>query len=359
MAPVRIAVALVCAAGVGVCACGCTFLAVAPESPTAAPPTRASDGTEPELETLVAYESAGLIRVVGLSGQGARVVAPSDTTTEAAAGALPGGAQRHPDWSPDGTRIVFSLDEPDGTRDLWSVDVQTGASSKVVDCTAPCIRADDPAYSPDGGSIVFAQRAAVGDGTGVGTLEEIALDGGGPHTVHTAPPGEYPRGPRFSPDGRAIVFAVTHYPTAALRGLNPSGSTIEVVQRATGESSALTDAADFAGSPDWNPDGARLVFDRPFDPARPDGPADLYEAQLDDMPGGFSAIERLTEVGDRGGRATQASWRGEGESFVYVVESVPGGEPRIGITGAAGEFGLVIPDVTGTSPRMRPTPRAD
>ena len=61
-----------------------------------------------------------------------------------------------PDWSPGGTRIVFSSDRgnEDGDLDLWILDTADGSEMQL---TRGSGRDDLPDWSPDGREIVFGR----------------------------------------------------------------------------------------------------------------------------------------------------------------------------------------------------------
>lgn len=62
---------------------------------------------------------------------------------------------RHPDWHPDGERIVFSTDRRDSGLDIWEIDVQTELSFRLTD-----LQGDEyePAWSADGRSLVYVHQ---------------------------------------------------------------------------------------------------------------------------------------------------------------------------------------------------------
>jgi hypothetical protein len=72
---------------------------------------------------------------------------------------LPAGLQhRHPNWSPDHTKIVYAAGvafNPTGTYALWIKDLRTGGQSEFVPAAAG---QDRPAWSPDGTRIVYGSE---------------------------------------------------------------------------------------------------------------------------------------------------------------------------------------------------------
>jgi len=96
--------------------------------------------------------------------------------------------------SPDGRQVVF-----ESLGKLWVKPAGGGAARRLT-------RGEDaglelfPTWSRDGRSIAFVGWTD----TGLGRIRTVASAGGAPRDV-TAQPGHYAR-PRFSPDGRTIVF---------------------------------------------------------------------------------------------------------------------------------------------------------
>ncbi len=98
--------------------------------------------------------------------------------------------------SPDGKRVVFSklADESTDTSDLWMLDVARGVSSRFT--FRPGIAAD-PVWSPDGSHIVFSvDNNSMYEKPANGAGEEKLLNGGG---VNSRPQD-------WSPDGRFLVY---------------------------------------------------------------------------------------------------------------------------------------------------------
>ena len=97
----------------------------------------------------------------------------------------------------------------------------------ILDCSGDCVWFDDPAWSPDGSSILFARMARL-DGVGVGTLELLDLADGTTSVVSTAAPTDFFAGPQWSPDGRSIVVEVAHRAGSGVYD-EPTGVSLSVV----------------------------------------------------------------------------------------------------------------------------------
>lgn len=72
-----------------------------------------------------------------------------------------------PDYSPDGSSIVFAHD-----GDIWTMDASDGSDKQII-TPGPGPGVSQPVYSPDGSKIAFAQ-----DTGGFSTVDEIVLVGG-------------------------------------------------------------------------------------------------------------------------------------------------------------------------------------
>jgi TolB protein len=155
------------------------------------------------------------------------------------------GHASDPNWSPDGTKILFDGDVS-GIPQLY---VMNGNGSGG-DPTTPLF--DDPSnadlaphYSPDGSKIAFQSCGNTGC-----SIDVIASDGSGSATVLTSPLW-FAQNPTWSPDGSKIAFES-----------NQDGLLDAVwVMDANGDNlHRLTAAALEAGYPDWSPDGKHILF---------------------------------------------------------------------------------------------------
>jgi TolB protein len=159
-----------------------------------------------------------------------------------------------PDWSPDGTHLIFARQTEDAfSRHLVIVDLATGEEQQLTDPTSD---ADFPAWSPDGTKIAFSGRTS-GDCTWEGTdcntaIFTINTDGTGTTQLTDAPGID--SFPDWSPDGREIAFQTT-------RSDPTSGRWDIFVMSFDGmEVFPLTDYHGVDQFPSWSPDGAMVLF---------------------------------------------------------------------------------------------------
>lgn len=140
------------------------------------------------------------------------------------------GGVSTPDWSPDGTRLVYSWNTP-GERGLNIVNADGSGNGQLVSFCGP------GTFSPDGRSVAFVK-----DG-----LQVVDPVTGAVRTV-TADPSAQWVAPDWSPDGRFIVYS--------------AGSTFVVVPAAGGEGVAAQLPATLGSvqAPVFSPDGRRIAF---------------------------------------------------------------------------------------------------
>jgi serine/threonine protein kinase len=100
-----------------------------------------------------------------------------------------------PDYSPDGTKIVF-ISGRSGTNEVWTADAD---GSHPVQITMQAVGPNAPKWSPDGRLIAFAQRPA-------GNVDVYVVDaqGGAPRRLTTDPADD--ASAYWSRDGKWIYF---------------------------------------------------------------------------------------------------------------------------------------------------------
>ena len=108
------------------------------------------------------------------------------------------GEDKLPDWSPDGTQIVFESDR-NGDADIWIMDA-TRDDARPLTSTG----SDDgaPVWSPDGEQILY-RSDAMGYGHEAWVMN---VDGSGTKRRLTDESNDI-RSPAWSPDGMQIVYA--------------------------------------------------------------------------------------------------------------------------------------------------------
>lgn len=143
-----------------------------------------------------------------------------------------------PDWSPDGSTLVFQSYR-DGVFNLWTI--RPDGSGARQHTQGPYDHRE-PRWSPDGTKIAYST-----DEGGSYGLRILEVASGRTTELVQGPEDEYE--PAWSPDGTKIAFVV-------------ADTRVEVVEVATGVRSvyAKVDAPAVIHQPSWLPDGSQIAY---------------------------------------------------------------------------------------------------
>jgi TolB protein len=160
-----------------------------------------------------------------------------------------GVSSTQPAWSPDGSRLAFAQGGSDeGEAAIAVLDVASGTTRKLTSGKA----ADGyPAWSPDGTRVAFARSD---DDSGATSIWIVRADGSGePQQLVRGSRYRLSFAPAWSPDGSRIAFSRIVYRVKAER-IEQEAYVIDA------DGSGAHSVASDARSPAWSPDGARLAF---------------------------------------------------------------------------------------------------
>ena len=184
-----------------------------------------------------------------------------------------------PQWSPDGTKIVFSsrrkLDGSDAASpnlifNIWRINADGTGAMPLTTTTAAGTTSGYPQWSPDGTKVLFYSSRAL-DGTdarnlnGTDNIWQVNADGTGVRLVtNTTAMNAHNFGGVWSPDGTTIAFesirkldgsdAANANNTFNIWRVNPDGSGLTPLTHATANGAHSSD-------PRWSADGTKIVFD--------------------------------------------------------------------------------------------------
>ena len=202
-----------------------------------------------------------------------------------------------PDWSPDGSQIVFTSLSGTGSsahRDIYRMDAD---GTNITRLTEDPASDDNPSWSPDGILIAFTSERD-------GNEEIYVMNADGTGLTRLTNNNDSDWGPSWSPDGRQIAFVSSRDGNDEIYKMSVSGTRTSGVTRLTNESES-----DWA--PSWSPDGLRIAFSSSRDNRR-NNAHDIYVMDADGR-----NVERVTEnrVGD-----WDPSWSPDGRHIAFASE---------------------------------------
>lgn len=314
-----------------------------------------SPGAKPEPTLASSSPAAGALPVFGPddplalftnvtgAGGGIFVIRPDGSGVQQLGGDVLPGVHKHPEWSPDGQRVVF-IDE--ATEKMFIAHLDGSATESVAACDEP--GCDYPAWSPDGSRIAFSRYENAAGVTGPAAVGIYALN------LSTSEVSAVVRlerplladVPRWSPDGTQIVFGVDKMDEQA----NEVGAAIAIVPTTGGKPRFLTEFNTFAYAPDWGTISNEIVFSteaqafaQDIDEATETG--DIYLIRPDG-----SGVRQLTTV-QPGQRLSGPRWTPDGTKITAYDHRIPGG---VIIDPANGGFEPYVTTGNQTRPLVRP-----
>lgn len=131
-----------------------------------------------------------------------------------------------PAYSPDGKTIAFDSINRRGVQD--AVYLMDAHGTNVRRITPTALEAYNPDWSPDGTSIVFVDNCCNPFPTHIWTVHQ---DGSGLAQL-TFPGAEYDNSPSYAPEGDRIAFdhLSADFSTSTILTMNPDGSDIRTIQ---------------------------------------------------------------------------------------------------------------------------------
>jgi len=144
-----------------------------------------------------------------------------------------------PAWSPDGGKIVFTSFRS-GNADLWCYNFAQSEASRIL--SFPGLNSS-PAWSPDGERIALTLSSNR-------NIDIYLLDVGTAETTRLTLRGSIETSASFSPTGRQIVFTSDRIGYPQLYIMDSSGGT----------AIRATNSHGYCDSPAWSPDGDRIAY---------------------------------------------------------------------------------------------------
>ncbi len=251
------------------------------------------------------------------------------------------GAIRHPDFSPDGSRLAFDqLTSEESAGQIYTTRADGSDAKRISQCEIPRCEYGEPAWSPDGSHIAISTGAGPISETGPARFGIAIVDVDSEEVTqvidHRNSEGQ-DRFARWSPDGKRLVFyrvsaeseedwIAGNYQTAVFV-VNVDGSGLR----------QLTPWNMLAGDPDWSPKGDLIVFStRPLR-EYPYGRSELYTMRPDG-----SGMQALTSYGENGPRAIEPRWTPDGKAILYVRANQAGTTRQIWVIDRTGNTDVPV-----------------
>ena len=251
----------------------------------------------------------------------------------------PNSDDHHPDWSADGTRVVFEReDTEEGDVDIWVMNADGSGQTRLTNEDG----GSSPSWSPDGSKIAFASAPEDGLGFDIWVMN---ADGSDPEPLTN---DEFDDDqPAWSPDGSKIAF-ISDRDDPLAEGMYD----IHVMDADGGNRVNVTNSVDVHDiQPTWSPDGTKIAWvSSLLSPGQ----------QIHVMNAGGTSPAVVTNDPHR---PIHPAWTPDGTAILYArhilppgPDEDPEGEDFREIRSQPIGGGVATPITTGAEPSQQPAP---
>jgi sugar lactone lactonase YvrE len=256
----------------------------------------------PDGSQVLGQDSVGNVIIADFDGSASRILGNYDTLCHPRCTSQEGFA-----FSPDGTRLAFSAGRSPESGDTSVIAIFDLASGEVTELESTATRMDGmfcdtradegtndpPQWSPDGTRLVFA-RQLIGprdaDGYCQSTIYTVGSDGTGLHAL--VPKELHALNPHWSPDGTRIAFHSADMRPTSSPDADPQTLTDVYTIRPDGTDLRRLTSDGVSSGPAWTQDG-RIVYLRWLEPQTLE-----YEPWIMDGDGGGASRLEVRSLAD-------------------------------------------------------------